>query len=365
MSQNNLYLALLIAQVILVAAFLVRSDKRLSDYPAFYAATRLWQKGEQPYNLDLQCREQAPFHRSECLPFAHPPVLLQLQSAITSDSYSASYWRWVGVLLAVLLMCAYPLSKLTPNTPTTAQALLWQPVVASMWIGQDTAFIVASIIFWFWLFTEKKKYLLSGLALSLTVIKPHFAIALGLPLLVLNRHAFAGFCLGGLTLTLYCFALVGLDGFRGIIRIASVMSQGVGFGIWAEGYANIAGIFVRNSIPLTWSWVFYPIGIVGVAVVWRRGGLTIETVTLALTVMLLTSPHVHAWDIAPLLLPLASMGMMPLLLSSLVLFVLMLYRLEHLGCYLIMFALLLYNSPQLIKQQGFLMRVARTAFRVR
>ena len=340
MSSKTLTIILLVAQCVLAAAFLIRSDKRLSDFPAFYSVVRLWQKGEQPYSLENQCREQRRFQRSECLPFAHPPILLQIQSLLTTDNYVASYWRWAALLIAVMMLCLIPLVHVVQDTSTAAMAVLWQPVVASVWIGQDTPLVVAAILFWWWLLQSGRSFL-SGLALSVAVIKPHFALALALPLLFVNRRAFAGFCVGAFVLTLYSFALIGADGFRGIIHIVSVMAQGKGFGVWAEGYANIAGILARTGISHGWVWMLYPIGIIAITVVWHRFGLTIKTLSIALVVMLLTAPHVHPWDIAPLLLPLATLGTMPLLLSSALLFALWPYRLLHLGCYFIFAGVLL------------------------
>lgn len=328
---------LLIAQAILVGAFLFRSDKRLSDFPAFYTAVRLWQKGEQPYNLENQCREQRQFKRSECLPFVHPPVLLPVLSLLVTENFVASYWRWVVLLIGVLGFCFVPLYQLTREVPATLQALLWQPVVASVWIGQDTVFVFAGILFWAWLLKMKRDFL-AGLAVSVAAIKPHFAIALVIPLLFSRPKAFSGSLVGGTALILYSLALVGIEGFREIVNTTAVMAQGEGFGIWREGMCNVAGLLARAGVNAPGIvWAVFLLGIITISFYWHRRGVTLKTISLALVILMFTAPHVHPWDIAPLALALG--GVMPLMLSSMLLFALMPYRLMHYGCYAVMLAI--------------------------
>lgn len=330
---------LLIAQIILVGAFLYRSNKRLSDFPAFYAATRLWQKGEQPFTLANQCSEQRIFRREECLPYVHPPILLPILSLAVNENYVASYWRWVTFLIAVLLLCLVPLYKLTDDAATSLQAVLWQPIVASVWIGQDVVIVFAAIVFWVWLLLGKREFL-AGLVLSLSVIKPHFAIALAIPLLFASRRAFAGFVVGAAALTVYSFALVGIEGFRGIIEATQIMAQGKGFGLWPEGMSNITGVLARAGIRTAWAWPFYFLGVVAICWLWKRRGLNHTTIGIALVVVMLTAPHVHPWDIAPLVIPLSLIDRRLVMISSAVLFALMPWRLVHWGCYLTMITLL-------------------------
>lgn len=327
---------LLIAQVVLVAAFLVRSDKRLSDFPSFYSATRLWQKGEQPFALPNQCREQIPFRRSECLPYVHPPILLPVLSLLVDGNFVASYWRWVAFLVTVLLVCLIPLYKLTGDVGTALQAILWQPIIASIWLGQDVVVIFAAVVFWLWLLLGGREFV-SGVALSLAVIKPHFAIALALPLLFSNRRAFAGFILGSSALTLFSLALIGVSGFRDILKATSIMAQGDGFGVWPQGMSNIAGILARAGISTLWSWPFYVAGVVAICWMWRRHGLSLRSISLALVIVTFTAPHVHPWDSAPLVVPLSIIGgRIAVMISAAILFALMPWRLLHWGCYGVM-----------------------------
>lgn len=326
---------MLAAQLVLFAAFLFRSDKRLSDYPAFYAAARLWQKGENPFYLESQCREQAVFRREECLPYVHPPILLPVLSLLTTENFTASYWRWTLFSIVILLLCIFPLVRLTGDITASIQAILWQPIIVGVWIGQDNALLFAAVVLFMWLIRDKRDFL-AGVALSLATIKPHFAIALAIPLLFSNRNAFAGFTAGSAVLILYSVALVGLRGVRGIMDATLVMAQSDDFGVWREGMCNLAGFLARSGVrapALVWSVFLVSIG--GISYYWHRKGINPISISIALVIVMLTAPHVHPWDIAPLAVPLALSGTMPLMITSLVLFAVMPFRLLHLGCYVV------------------------------
>jgi hypothetical protein len=335
----------LASQFVLVAAFLMRSDKALSDFPAFYAVARLWQKGERAFDLESQCREErAILHGGlPCLPLARPPILLPVLSVVVSEDFVASYWRWVAVLVLVLLVSLYPLYRLTGEISTSVQAILCQPVVAGVWLGQDNAVLLTAIFFFVWFLQEKRDFL-AGVALSLTTIKPHFALALALPLLFVRRRAFLGFVTGSSVLVVYSLALVGLEGFRDLINLAGVLARGRGYGIWREGMVNAAGLLSRiglNSEILLL--LIFLVGVVAIAWYWRARGVNENTIAIALVIVIFTVPHAHPSDAASLVLPLALLGLRYVMLSSAVLFALMPARLVHWGFYAIMAGLVVAN----------------------
>src|SRR5215472_7822000 len=221
---------LVTAQVVLYAVAWRTVAPRDTDFPAFYAAARLWQKGLNPYDLQMQCNEQIQIRGEPCLPFAHPPVLLPLVALLSNDDFTSSYHRWVFCVLIAVVVCLVPLSQLTQDWIVSLQSVLFLPVILAIILGQDTPFILLGVLLWVWLLNRRQD-VCAGLALSLAVVKPQIAILLGLPLLFSRPKAFAGFCLGAFLLTLYSFALVGTQGFHGLIAITALMSQGQGFGI--------------------------------------------------------------------------------------------------------------------------------------
>jgi Glycosyltransferase family 87 len=302
MTKTPLAIAFIALQIILYVAVWRTVLPKETDFPAFYSAARIWREGGNPYDLDKQCDKQIPIRGVPCLPFAHPPVLLPLVSLISSDDFLSSYYRWTAVLVIVVLLCIIPFYKISHEWQSSVQSLLFLPVVISLALGQDTPFILLAVLLWLWLLLDGKDFW-AGLALSLSVIKPHIAILLGFPLLFARPKAFAGFCVGGLALSLFSLALVGADGFYGLLRIVSVMSQGQGFGVNTAVMISVTGLLVRAGLSATWSWAFFALAVIGISVLWRKWGTTPETLSLGITLTLFCAPHLHLHDLSLLNAP--------------------------------------------------------------
>src|SRR5688572_13229563 len=78
-------------------------DIGISDFGAYYATTRIWQQGGQPYDFKAQCGVEMPLSRTQCMPFAHPPLLLPLQGIVIDSDFQRSYWRWAALLITAVL----------------------------------------------------------------------------------------------------------------------------------------------------------------------------------------------------------------------------------------------------------------------
>lgn len=297
MTKTPLAIAFIAIQVILYAAAWRTVLPKESDFPAFYSSTRIWQEGGNPYDLEKQCEKQIPIRGVPCLPFAHPPVLLPLMSLISNDDFLRSYYRWTGALLIVVLLCVIPFYRISHNWQNSIQSILFLPVVISLALGQDTPFILLGVLLCLWLLAEGKDFL-AGLALSLSVIKPQIAILLGLPLLFARPKAFAGFCVGGLALAGFSFALVGIDGFVGLLRIVRVLSQGQGFGVNTQFMVSVTGLLVRVGLSPSWSWGFFGLALIGITILWRRFGITPQTFSLGIVLALFCAPHLHLHDLS-------------------------------------------------------------------
>jgi hypothetical protein len=270
-----------------------------SDFPAFYSAARIWQEGGNPYDFEKQCAKQVPIRGVPCLPFAHPPVLLPLMSLVSTDNFLSSYYRWTGLLLIVVLICAVPLFKICRDWKNAIQSILFIPVVVSLALGQDTAFILLSVLLWLWLMLEGKDFW-AGLALSLSVVKPQLAILLAVPLVFARPRAFAGFCAGSLVLLLFSFALVGTEGFLGLIRIVRVLAQGHGYGVNPKVMISVTGLLVRVGLSPMWSWAFFGLALIITSILWRRFGTTPQTLSLGIILSLFCAPHLHFHDLSVL-----------------------------------------------------------------
>ena len=276
-----------------------------SDFLAYYSTARIWQSGSNPYSLNQQCLEQATIRPADlpCLPLARPPILLPLVSAISSDDLVSSYWHWLTLLALISIASLAPLYLLSRNLMLSVESLLFLPLLTAPMLGQDEPFILFGVLMWIYLLLSRKD-LASGLALSLSVIKPHIAMLLAIPLLFSRRRAFLGFCLGALVLTVLSFALVGLSGFRGLIDIAQVMSKGEGFGIYQSKMPNAAGLLVRAGLNPMWSWTIFGFGLVTISLLWRLRGISQSTISIAVIITLFVAPHTHFHDLSLLLIPL-------------------------------------------------------------
>ena len=292
----------LLLQFVLYAAAVKTVPPNGSDFPAFYSAARLWQQGTNPYDLEKQCDLQLPIRGVPCLPFAHPPVLLPVIALVSSDDFVSSYYRWLVVLVFVAFACVIPLYKLSNDPKRSFQSILFLPTVIAVGMGQDTVIVLLAILLWCWLITDKRDFL-SGLVLSLAVVKPQIGLLLGLPLLFSRPKAFVGFCVGGFLLLAYSYALVGSEGFRGVIHIVQVMSRGDGFGINSAKMVSVTGLLVRAGVSPRWSWLFFIAGIIAISMIFRKTNISFEAVMLSVIVTIFCAPHLHFHDLSLLSLP--------------------------------------------------------------
>jgi hypothetical protein len=273
-----------------------------SDFPAFYSATRLWQQGLNPYDLEKQCDTQLPIRGVPCLPFAHPPVLIPLVALVSNADFTSSYYRWIIVLVAVGLLCIIPLYNLSRDLRRSIQSILFLPLVLAVALGQDTPFVTLAVLLWCWLIIERKD-ILAGLALSLAVVKPQIALFLAIPLLFSRPKAFFGFCLGGLGLVALSYALVGNEGFRGLVQIVRLMSHGQGFGVNSLAMVSVTGLLVRAGLSPLWSWLFFFAGIIVFSLVFRKTDVSFHAILLGVIVAIFCAPHLHFHDLSLLCLP--------------------------------------------------------------
>jgi hypothetical protein len=295
--KRPLAIVFIVVQIVLYAAAWRTVSPRESDFPAFYSAARLWHEGANPYDLEQQCGKQIPIRGEPCLPFAHPPVLLPLVSLISSDDFVGSYHRWTIVLLCVVLLCLIPFYKISRQWQVSIQSILFLPIVIALALGQDTPFILLAVLCWLWLLGERKDFL-AGLVVSLSVLKPQIAILLGVPLLFSRPKAFGGFVVGGFAFLLLSFALVGKDGFSGLLQIVRVMSHGEGFGVNPAVMISVTGLLSRVGLSASWSWIFFALALVAISVLWRRLGTTPSTLSAGIALALFCAPHSHLHDLA-------------------------------------------------------------------
>lgn len=327
-------------QVYLFSVFLRRADITTSDWPTYYSLARVWNRGENPYDLQAQCAEMSKTIGDKCFPLAHPPILLPLLSPIAEETFDASFWRWLAILASVLTACFCFMWLLTENTFGSAQSLIFYPTVLSIFFANDTVFILLSVIVWAYLLLYRdrdfmEREFLAGAALSIACLKPQIAITLAIPLLFAKPKVFIGFCIGGLMWVLLGLNLVGIGGFKGIVHITRVMADGEGYGIGQQNMVNTTGFLVRAGLSPFWSWPLYAAAIVGLCVLWKRYGASIATVSLSLIASIFFAPHVHNYDLALLAIPLVFAHRLAPLVASLIMIVAIPMNIGYVGALIV------------------------------
>ena len=319
MRKHSLFPWLVIAaQLFIYGHFWYGADKTTTDFPAFHATALVWKSGQQPYDLENQCRVEKQVNPVQpCLPFAHPPILLPAMAAVSDWNYVASYWRWTLFTSFLLVLCLIPLYFLSKDLPRAVQSMLFFPAVFGLWMGQDNALVLLSVLLFVWMLKVDKDFL-AGAALSLGVVKPQLVLVLAVPLIFSRVKAFLGFFTGGFILVIFSLALVGTAGLKGILNLTVLMSKIEGFGVWPEGMYNVTGILARSGLNHFWVWPIFLLAIVSVCILWKRKNLNLATISIGIIVSIFTAPHVHLWDLSLLILPMLTLHRLAPAIGSLI-----------------------------------------------
>lgn len=295
---------ILLGQGILYGVLWSQSDPITSDFPYFYNVARLYEFGRNPYDLKAQCEAEASMRQGDCAGYAHTPILLPLMGLLFDENFYASYWRWSAFQIVLVLASAWCLYLISGNIFGSIQCILFAPVIGAMMIGNDTTFILTSLLGSAVLLLRQQD-LWAGLCLSLTVLKPHIALPLAIALLFVRPKAFLGFLVGGFVLAAYSFAIVGREGFIGIIEITRSLSAGSTFGGVSQAIMfNTTGLLARAGVSIVWAWPIYVVGIVGLSYYLAQRGVNKRSLSFAIVVAVFICPHLFFYDLSYLVLPL-------------------------------------------------------------
>ncbi len=310
------------------------------DFLSFYTAGRLANTASlsELYDLDRQRAVQhalvdSTFFANGLLPFIHPPFLAPILGLCVDGDYRASYLRWVGMMAVVAAIAALILARVyvqenelvatapdpsrRARRPVSGEGLLvvvglliFYPTFISLLKGQNTALILLGMAGWMAALRAERP-LLAGLALGLTVIKPHLTLALGVPMLIAHPRAAPGLLLSAGGLGALSMLLVGAEGVRDYLALIALSNAGEGFGLNQDAMYNLAGALLRAAPTLDPTarnlikWGAFLLGIVAITWLWRRRGARVEmtSVGAAVVLTLLVAPHLHAHDLSLLALP--------------------------------------------------------------
>ena len=331
-------LILLPGLVLLVAVYVLMTVRYITttgilneaDFKIFYTAGRIAQTAgySQLYKLKTQLQVQdtlldRDLQADQLLPFNHPPFLVPILQILCSPDYTASYWRWILVMIILLLMTAYIMERTLRAKKTESGTrfvfiviiLLFYPVFLGLLKGQDTAFLLLGGTLWLYGIVVENDTI-AGLGLAMTVIRPQIAIILAIPFLFKRIKVWWWFCAGVMVLATYSLMLVGLQGAGDYIHLLVVSANGQGYGMDQNAMFNFTGLILRLfpllSIDLIHglAWGIFGMAIVGLSVLWKLSKqIDLHHIILALSLSLFAAPHLHYHDLALMALSLFGLGL--------------------------------------------------------
>ncbi|HLO00347.1 MAG TPA: glycosyltransferase 87 family protein [Pyrinomonadaceae bacterium] len=292
-------------------SFADSSSVKRSDFIIYYAAGSL--PLNRLYDLDAQRELEArvvgsPFPiKGEVLPFNHTPIFVPLLHLLVNDNYAGSYLRWTSLLWITALLCGLLIFKMTDDVAFAFAAVSFYPLFTYIQQGHDTIFLLLGILLGAYLLSLRQD-LLAGVALSLTTLKPHFAIFFAIPLLVRPR-AFLGFSVASTLLALYSVLLVGTRGIFEFLALLRISAGGEGLGVRPLIMFNLLGVMeragVRPDLARPVAWIVFLFTAIAVFVLWKRNPLN-PPFALTMLLAVFTAPHLHGHDLALLLVSFAT-----------------------------------------------------------
>ena len=304
------------------------AERTGADFVAFYTSGRIAQShgAAKVYEPALQQAVQQelvgfPLAPGQVLLYNHVPYLIPITAILVSENYVASFYRWLGLLLALSIAGVVLLTGLFRRDAwgrreiwlAAAGMLTFFPLFVSLLNGQDTAFILLGLsIFLFGMLTGKDW--LAGLGLALTTVRPHVTVLLAVPFLFRRQKVLGWFCAGAALLGLLSLAIMGLDGMRGFLQVLLVTAGGEWYGMKEPFMVNLVGLLWRvapglgGAIIRGIGWTVYGLTLAGLCVLWAHSReITEKQIGLAVTLTLFSVPHLHYHDLALLLIPIAAL----------------------------------------------------------
>jgi hypothetical protein len=184
-------------------------------------------------------------------------------------------------------------------------ALVFYPLYRSIEIGTDTAFAVLGVLLWAF-FLIKSKDRAAGIALSITVIKPHLAIILAAAMFAVSRRGFLMFLLGGTIITIFSVIYVGGKGTFDLVQNIRLSADGEALGVYFVRQYSFLGLLARVGFSKRFvtavGWLLFWL-VTALVALWRRKAPVDRWIGFALLSAVFFAPNLHFHDLALLLLP--------------------------------------------------------------
>lgn len=306
--------------------FLLEHNPKAMDFVAFYTGAKLLlQNPHHLYDLNAQQffqQQMLPVTKAQhiFLPFLNPPFVAVLFTPFVFVNLPIAYDLWLLINVVMLFVICFWIWKQMATQHQFIRILsivcimTFLPVLTSLMVGQ-LSILLCFVLFCSWKLLQEKKFFLSGLCLSLFLIKPHFLLIPFLAFLIQrNKPVLRGLFAGGLFLVIISFLFVGEDAIKQYVFLlanATSWTSTYQIDLLAQHSIQTVLLFFFHTTDVTvirpvW-YAFCAIVIIPVVLIWRVKYATDSTQTtfqwsLLLIVTLLTSSHTHFHDLTLLLL---------------------------------------------------------------
>ena len=291
------------------------------DFLVYYSAGYIthYDSPAQLYDLQLQRQVQATIvlldSEERFYPYNHPPMLAPLLGWAVTDDYSASYLRWVLILIIFQIFSLGLLIRLMHYLKwgkreiwlTVLSGSFFYPAIMAFIRGQDSSFLLLGVCLWvLGLMTSSDR--VAGLGLALAMIRPQIALVLALPFIFKRRKVWWWFMIWGLIILILCYSFIGLAGLSGLVKVLVLSGQGLGFDV--DKMATLMGAILRwfpgidPGMLHTIGYFGYVLAILFLCVVWiKSANIGFKQINIAILTVVLFAPHLHRHDLTILLVP--------------------------------------------------------------
>ena len=324
--RNIIFLVGVVFQVawyVVLLGYMFAHFERLTkiDYSVMYLGGYIvrYESPARLYDLDLQRHIQetviSPDRTTPFYPYNHPPILARILGWVTTKDFTASYFRWILILVVFHLLGLSALVYLMRVYQWQVgelwifgiSGLLFFPIFVSYLKGQDSTFLLLGVSLWtFGLLTSRER--VAGLGLALTIIRPQVALVLALPFLFKRRQVWWWFLAWGFVLFGYSYLLVGWNGLVDFYGVLLVSGRGYGFTL--DRMITLMGAIIRlfpaidSQLLNIIGYAGYTLAILFLCILWSKSAvIEFKHIGLAVLLSMVFSPHMHSHDLSLLLIP--------------------------------------------------------------
>lgn len=314
---------------IFTVSYIRKGQVEGSDFRWFYSVGKVSRQygSGAVYDLELAAIAQAQVAgttvgEERILLPNHPPFVYPVMALLADLNFRQAYncyFLGVWIFTAAIMSTLYLILRKRDWPKLDAflllcSVLLFEPFFISVLKGQDTYILLIGGLFLLFSFVGKKDWL-AGVGLGLMLIRPQIALILAIPFLFRKQKVWWWFLATAALLGIYSFIQIGWSGIRDYIVVLGLSTGVEGFG-WDEvGMFDAVGLIMRMIPALdidiihVIGWIFYLASMVGLSILWNSSK-TIQQwhLSLAVTLSLFATPHLHYHDLALLAVPLVGLG---------------------------------------------------------